>query len=124
MCRPSLFYFGNDINKFGPPDHTCLKAVKKTMMENSVPYTVACSLLATTTFFIFLLTFCMFRKIGEIGEKERDLGSKYLEDFSNIEKNAGQMRQNMGNQQDQRKQQMDYQGLGDNSKYVSVELQK
>ena len=59
MCKESLFFFAKDVND-GFPNKTCLHKVKKDLMENAVPYTVVCVLIAINTFFIFLLTLCMF----------------------------------------------------------------
>jgi hypothetical protein len=59
MCKESLFFFQKSVNS-GFPTKTCLHKVKKDLMENAVPYTVCCVLIAINTFFIFLLTTCMF----------------------------------------------------------------
>ena len=68
MCREALFYFGRDMNEVGPPKETCLHHVKKHMMENGVPYTVMTVLLAMNAFWIWMLTFCMFRKGEDINK--------------------------------------------------------
>lgn len=62
MCRKSLFYFGRSITEHGFPEETCLHHARKYMMENGVPYTTCCVLLAITGLWMFMVSFCMCRK--------------------------------------------------------------
>lgn len=88
MCRPALFYFGRNITKDGYPPDTCLHKLKKYMMENAVPYSVFCTLLALTSFFLSIISICLTRR-DEPTEKR---------DFDNINRGHQELAQssNMG----------------------------
>ena len=85
MCRESLFYFGLDMDSHGVPQETCLHHAKKYMMENGIPYTVMTVLLAINSFWIFLFTFCMFRR--QTDEKRE---AKYKENERDFDGVGGQ----------------------------------
>ena len=72
MCRPSLFYFGRNITESGYPKETCLHQLRKYMMENGVPYTTCCTLLALTGLWLTLISFCLMRKEEKPGQKHEE----------------------------------------------------
>jgi hypothetical protein len=78
MCRESLFYFGRNINQDGYPMETCLKKVKEYLTDNALPYTTCCVLLALNNIWIFIISFCMCRKIDGTNQKDEP------EDFDSI----------------------------------------
>lgn len=78
MCRPSLFYFGRNITESGPPPETCLHEMRKYMMENGVPYTTVCTLLALNSLLLTILAPFLTREEGP--EKNEN-------DFDNVNPN-------------------------------------
>jgi len=62
MCRPSLFYFGKSMTEYGYPKDTCLHEMKKYMMENGIPYTSCCTLLALCSLWLSWIATCLSRK--------------------------------------------------------------
>lgn len=53
MCKPSLFYFGKDLDQ-GPPEQTCLKHFKELLSNESRAFAISSVLCGVTALFIFL----------------------------------------------------------------------
>ena len=62
MCKPSLFYFGKNINEDAFPDNTCLFDLKKYMLEEALPYSMSCVLLSIVSLWLVLASLCLMEK--------------------------------------------------------------
>ena len=62
MCRPSLFYFSKNINKFAYPQETCLNEIKQYLQESGKTYKTSTYLLSFNSLFLSILACFLYRK--------------------------------------------------------------